>query len=137
MDEMEMNISAYGRMRKHLESRRPGKWVVFHGEKLAGTSQTRREAAEDAKMCFGHGPYLIAQVGSKWIDESVRDLQAKAANRSRRIHGAGNRVRGIGSIDAHLLSSVIVGGSAFLWTGDRRLERIAGDLDVAFSESLG
>lgn len=41
MDEMEMNISAYGRMRKHLESRRPGKWVVFHGEKLAGTCQTR------------------------------------------------------------------------------------------------
>ncbi len=41
MDEMEMNISAYGRMRKHLESRHPGEWVVFHGEKLAGTCQTR------------------------------------------------------------------------------------------------
>ncbi len=79
MDEMEMNISAYGRMRKHLESRHPGEWVVFHGEKLAGTYQTRWEAAEDVKMCFGHGPYLIAQVGSKWIDENVRDLQAKAA----------------------------------------------------------
>ncbi len=75
------------------------------------------------------------QVGSKWIDEGVRDLQAKAAKWL--AEAGGFMGRGIGFIDAHLLSSVIAGGSAFLWTGDRRLERIAGDLGVAFSESLG
>ncbi len=45
--------------------------------------------------------------------------------------------RGIGFTDAHLLSSVIADGSSSLWTRDRRLERIAGDLGGAFSESLG
>ena len=45
--------------------------------------------------------------------------------------------RHIGFIDAYLLSSVIADGSASLWTRDRRLERIAGELGVAFSESLG
>ena len=53
------------------------------------------------------------------------------------IEAGGFMWRGIGFIDAHLLSSVIADDSASLWTRDRRLERIAGDLGVAFSESLG
>ena len=79
MDVIEMDISAYGHMRECLESKHSGEWVVFHGKKLAGTYKSHREAAEDAKVRFGHEPYLIAQVGSKWIDESVREVRAKAA----------------------------------------------------------
>ena len=79
MDAMEMNISAYGHMRDHLESKHSGEWVVFHCEKFAGTYKTHREAAEDADRRFGNGPYLIAQVGSKWTGESVREVRAKAA----------------------------------------------------------
>lgn len=53
------------------------------------------------------------------------------------IEAGGFMGRGIGFTDAHLLSSVIADGSSSLWTRDRRLERIAGDLGGAFSESLG
>ena len=42
--------------------------------------------------------------------------------------------RGIGFIDAHLLTSVIAGAGAALWTRDRRLNRIAEELGVAFPE---
>lgn len=79
MDAMEMNISAYGHMSGQLESKHPGEWVVFHDWRLARTYKTRREAAEDATIRFGHEPYLIAQVGLKWIDESVKEIRAKAA----------------------------------------------------------
>ena len=44
--------------------------------------------------------------------------------------------RGIGYIDAHLIASVIRGGSASLWTGDRRLAQIAEELEVVFSERI-
>ena len=53
------------------------------------------------------------------------------------IEAGGFMGRGIRFIDAHLLSSVTADGSASLWNRDRRLERIAGELGVAFSESLG
>ena len=79
MDAIEMNIAAYGHMRERLESKHPGEWVVLHGRKLAGTYKTHREATEYAKIRFDVGQYLIAQVGSKWIDESVREVRAKAA----------------------------------------------------------
>ena len=42
--------------------------------------------------------------------------------------------RGIGFIDAHLLTSVIADAGAALWTRDRRLNRIAEELGVAFPE---
>jgi len=40
--------------------------------------------------------------------------------------------RGIGWIDAHLLASTLL-GSARLWSGDRRLNAIATELDAAAS----
>ena len=39
--------------------------------------------------------------------------------------------RGIGYIDAHLLASVSLTSSARLWTRDKRLARVAVDLDLA------
>ena len=42
--------------------------------------------------------------------------------------------RGIGFIDAHLLTSVITDAGTALWTRDRRLNRIAEELGVAFPE---
>ncbi len=39
--------------------------------------------------------------------------------------------RGIGYVDAHLLASVALAGSAKLWTRDRRLAALAGDLGLA------
>jgi predicted nucleic acid-binding protein len=40
--------------------------------------------------------------------------------------------RGIGYVDAHLLASTVLDGFARLWTRDRRLSRVAEELDLAF-----
>jgi predicted nucleic acid-binding protein len=42
--------------------------------------------------------------------------------------------RGIGYIDVHLLASVVVAGSARLWTRDQRLAAVAEDLKLAYAE---
>ena len=39
--------------------------------------------------------------------------------------------RGIGYVDASLLSSVLAHGNASLWTNDKRLRQIAGELGIA------
>ena len=44
--------------------------------------------------------------------------------------------RGVGFIDFHLLCSVLRQGDVSLWTRDNRLNRIAGDLGIAFSEGV-
>lgn len=41
--------------------------------------------------------------------------------------------RGIGYVDAHLLASVILDGSARLWTRDKRLQAAAEILGLAYS----
>ena len=57
-------IAAYEDKRNYLEVELLGKWVVFHGKKLAGSYDDFQEAAADAVSRFGRGPYLIRQVGS-------------------------------------------------------------------------
>ena len=42
--------------------------------------------------------------------------------------------RGIGYIDVHLLASVVLAGSARLWTRDQRLAAVADDLKLAYEE---
>ena len=40
--------------------------------------------------------------------------------------------RGIGYVDAHLLAAATLAQSVQLWTRDRRLVAVAGDLDLAY-----
>ena len=42
--------------------------------------------------------------------------------------------RGIGFIDAHLLTSAAMASSAQLWTNDRRLGELANELGVAYGQ---
>ncbi len=42
--------------------------------------------------------------------------------------------RGIGYIDVHLLASVVLAGATQLWTRDKRLAAVAGDLELAYVE---
>lgn len=42
--------------------------------------------------------------------------------------------RGIGYIDVHLLASTALAADARLWTRDRRLARVAAELDLALEE---
>ena len=39
--------------------------------------------------------------------------------------------RGIGFIDAHLIASVLLSGAVKLWTRDKRLHALAGDMGLA------
>lgn len=48
------------------------------------------------------------------------------------IESQGLMGKGIGTIDAHLLSSISLSGTGFLWTRDRRLPEIADSLDLSF-----
>ncbi|GAC30992.1 type II toxin-antitoxin system VapC family toxin [Paraglaciecola polaris] len=41
--------------------------------------------------------------------------------------------KGIGFIDLHLLASTLLSTNTFLWTNDRRLKNLAGDLKLSFS----
>ena len=41
--------------------------------------------------------------------------------------------RGIGLIDAHLLASTLITPDTQLWTADKRLQKIAGELGIAYS----
>jgi predicted nucleic acid-binding protein len=47
------------------------------------------------------------------------------------IDGRGLIGRGIGYIDVHLLASVALYGAATLWTRDKRLAAVAGELGLA------
>lgn len=58
-------------------------------------------------------------------DEDVRRLVE-----SERLFG-----RGIGYIDAHLLTSVQLTPEALLWTRDKRLHEVASELGLAFQEA--
>ena len=62
---------------------------------------------------------------SEGTNEEVRSLIE-----SERLMG-----RGIGLMDAHLLYSVIHQEGALLWTRDERLNRIAQELSVSYSET--
>lgn len=42
--------------------------------------------------------------------------------------------RGIGYIDMHLLASTVLAADARLWTRDRRLARVAAELELAFEK---
>jgi hypothetical protein len=63
MDEIDKNIKAFEKVQNELEKDSLGKWVLFHNLKLIDTFNTFEEAAEEATIKFGAGPYLIRQVG--------------------------------------------------------------------------
>ncbi len=85
-------------------------------------------------------PFVIAELALGSIRERSKTLalldllpQVRVAQISevrltiegRRLYGLG-----IGLIDAHLIASVFLDSSAFLWTRDKRLRRVAEGLGV-------
>lgn len=64
MSTLTQEITAYEGKRNELEADHPGKWVVFHDQDLVGVYDSFEEAATDAVQRFGHGPYLIREVGA-------------------------------------------------------------------------
>ncbi len=57
-------IAAYEKLQPELEANHMGKWVLIHEEKLVAVFESFEEAAEQAVVKFGRGPYVIRQVGA-------------------------------------------------------------------------
>jgi predicted nucleic acid-binding protein len=93
--------------------------VLMHpfvrGELACGNLRNRREVLE-----------LLGQLPAA---PSATDAEALAFIERRALMG-----RGIGYIDAHLLASVALTGTARLWTRDRRLAAVAAELNLAATE---
>ena len=64
---LDENIAVYDTIREHLEEEYFGKWVVFHDREFVGSYDEFEDAAEEAIIQFGRGPYLIRQVGQQPI----------------------------------------------------------------------
>ena len=64
MDQLDIEIAAYNRMREYLETNHHLEWAIIHKEELIGTYQDFQDAAKVAVKRFGRGPYLIRQVGA-------------------------------------------------------------------------
>ena len=63
MDQLDVEIAAYNRMRTQLEADHPLEWVIIHNEELIGTYPDFPEAAESAVKRFGREGCLLRQVG--------------------------------------------------------------------------
>lgn len=57
-------IAAFDRMRNELETDHLGEWVLIHGGQLINTYKSFEQAADEATIRFGRGPYLIRQIGA-------------------------------------------------------------------------
>lgn len=83
------------------------------GELACGNIRNRREVLE----LLGRLPFLPIATDAEALDFIERHA----------LMG-----RGIGLVDVHLVASTALAGMARLWTRDRRLERVAAELKLAF-----
>ena len=113
-------------------------WIRFLAGAEPYASKLDRLLSDDEVLGhdFVYGELLIGDRGARTRLLAEYEMMRQAslvANpevvefvRHHKING-----RGIGWIDAHLLSSAIVAG-ARLWTADRRLAAVAQDVGVAY-----
>lgn len=113
-------------------------WIRFLANKAPFAAEMDRLLADDAVAGheFVYGELLVGDRGGRQelLSSYARMAQIPAVPhgdvvafvRGRRIHG-----RGIGWVDAHLLASALVGGVQ-IWTADRPLGTIAGELGIAY-----
>ena len=80
--ELEQNIEAYEAMSETLEKHHLHKFVVFHDTEFVGSFDSFHNAAREAVRHFGHGPYLIRQVGAP------RRIAMPASAAFRPVHAA-------------------------------------------------
>jgi predicted nucleic acid-binding protein len=104
------------------------------------TSDERLSALLDAGEVLGH-PFVTGEVALGNLSQRglalrmLRRLPQAAVASSLEVLNLIERQalfgRGIGYVDAHLLATVRLTADARLWTRDRRLQTVAGELGVA------
>jgi hypothetical protein len=70
-----IELAAYRARLFDLERSHHGEWVVFHGIDHVGFFHTFDDAAQEAVMRFGRGPYLNRQTGAPPVSLPVCVLQ--------------------------------------------------------------
>ena len=63
MDQLDVEIAAFNRMRDYLEANHMWEWVIIDNEELIGTFEDFQVAAQTAVKLFGGRPCLLRQVG--------------------------------------------------------------------------
>ncbi len=113
-------------------------WIRFLANRMPYAAELDRllERDEAAGHELVHGELLIGDAGGrKQLLNSyelihrvptVGNAEVAVFVRSHKFHG-----RGIGWIDAHLLASALV-GDVYLWTVDKHLAGVAGELGIAY-----
>jgi hypothetical protein len=59
MAHINYDIAVHNSMRRELETKHTGKWVLLYGRKLVSIFDSFEETAEGAVRRFGRGPYRI------------------------------------------------------------------------------
>jgi len=113
-------------------------WIRFLGDRLpyAAELDSLLERDEAAGHDLVYGELLIGDSGGRSRLLSSYELMHRVPAvahadvatfvRSRKLHG-----RGIGWIDAHLLTSAVL-ADVPLWTADEHLAKLAGELGIAY-----
>ncbi len=113
-------------------------WIRFLANRAPYAAELDRllERDEAAGHDLVYGELLIGDAGGRSQFLNSYDLIHRVPDighadvatfvRSRRLHG-----KGIGWIDAHLLASALV-ADAYLWTADKHLAGLAGELGIAY-----
>ncbi len=83
---LQIEIAAFDNMRKVLESKYRGQWVVFHGGDFIGHYPSFQAAAAEAEERFDTDPCLIRQVGVELVHvTSTMTFRPAHAHSSRRV----------------------------------------------------
>jgi hypothetical protein len=62
---LENEIAAFEANKQQLEQEHMGEWVLIHESTIVGFFSDLDSAASEAVAKFGHGPYLIRQIGAQ------------------------------------------------------------------------
>jgi predicted nucleic acid-binding protein len=103
----------------------------------SGNEQLRRHLNEGSVVIH---PFIIAELALGSLQERVKTLAlldllpqmrvAKINEVRFAIEARSLYSRGIGFIDAHLITSIFINPPTLLWTRDKQLRRVAEDLGV-------
>ena len=59
---LETELKAYERHRYNLLSKAEGKFVLIHGDAVAGIYETEKDAISEGYRQFGNVPFLVKQI---------------------------------------------------------------------------
>jgi len=64
MAELATERKLFDKLRRDLEAKAKGQWVLIRDSELIGTFPSFEAAAGEAVRRFGRGPYLIREIGA-------------------------------------------------------------------------